>query len=107
MNLLTRDEAAEAVAASALRLADALGGLPARTVCALLRGGRTRTALTLAQRQALAAHRRTLGDCRALGYLDVAEPEVDGVASALGLDGVSSGATARLDSGVLAHLLAS
>ena len=101
MSLLTRDEAREAVAATALRLADALAGrVPARSVRALLRGGRTRTELTLAQRRALAAHRRALADCRALGYADLLEEEVEGVVSALGLD------EAHLDRSVLIHLLA-
>ena len=106
MNLLTRDEAAEAVAASALRLAGALGGLPARTVRALLHGRRTRAALTLAQRQALAAHRRALAHCRALGYCDVPEAEVEGVLSALGLDGAPPGRDAPLDRSALVSLLA-
>ena len=100
MNLLTIDEAAEAVGATALNLADALAGLPARTVRALLRGGRSRAALTLAQRQALAAHRRSLASCRALGYHSVPEAEVDGVVSALGLD------DGHQDRSVLTHLLA-
>lgn len=102
MNLLTRDEAHEAVAATALRLAEALTGgrLPARSVLALLRGGRTRAELTSAQRQALGAHRRALADCRALGYADVAEAELEGVVSALGLD------EAHLDRSVLVDLLA-
>ena len=80
----SRDEAAERIAASALTLA--LVDVDPADCAQLLLGQGTLHALPAPQRAIAAAHRRVLSWAVDQGYGDVVEAELEGIASALGLD---------------------
>lgn len=84
MGPCSRDEAAERVAASALTLA--LVDVEPEECRQLLLGEGNLLGLAAYERAVAAAHRRVLAWAIAEGYGDVVDGEIEGIASALGLD---------------------
>ena len=84
MGPCSRDEAAERVAASALTLA--LVDVEPAECAQLLLGQGALHGLPAPQRAIAWAHRRVLSWAVEQGYADVVEAQMEGVASALGLD---------------------
>ena len=84
MGPCSRDEAAERVAASALTLA--LVDVDPAECAQLLHGQGALHGLPAPQRAIAAAHRRLLSWAVDQGHADVVEAELEGIASALGLE---------------------